>query len=269
MAVLQAARLPDWRDAAAYAPLLKVERAGFAWEWLRRNAEYRTAANEAIAARLAPWPRLEENRATLWGLHAFADPHLDAPAARPVWRAELHDLVLSADGEPCASGADAFVLEPLVDKATVIEGAGVQHLLLSNGCRSIRMDVIGVDLLSGPVRLHYRLSGMETVDGPLLALRRLLALVRGADFSRALHPAEVRAARLVSMLRAHDAVQAAASQREIAAVLLSAEAGEERWRVRAPSLRSQAQRLVRGAASMARDQGYLALLTRSGASRRA
>jgi hypothetical protein len=267
MPVVQA-DLPDWSDAAAYAPLLQVERAGFAWEWLRRDAEYRTAANEAIAARSPLGPRPEEIAAALWGLHAFEDPHLGAPAARPLWRAERHELVLSARGEPW-SGADGFDLGPLIDKATVIDAASVQHLLLSDGCRSIRLDVAGVDLLSGPVRLHYRLSGMEAAEGPLLALRRLLALVRSRVFSRALHPPEARAARLVAMLRAHDAVQAGATQREIATVLLSAQAGEERWRVRAPSLRSQVQRLVRGAASMARGQGYVALLTRSGASRRA
>jgi hypothetical protein len=53
------------------------------------------------------------------------------------------------------------------------------------------------------------------------------------------------------MLRAHDAVQAGADQRQLAEVLLGREAGEPRWRSRAPSLRSRAQRLTRAARQMA------------------
>jgi hypothetical protein len=265
---LYPAGLPEWRDAAAYAPLLKIERAGFAWEWLRRDAVYRAAAIEAIAARRRSTIRAEETAAAAWGLHEFEDPHLAAPAARPVWRKERHDLVLEADGEGWTGEVDALSLGGFMHLATMVEAKEVQHLLLSNGYRSIRLDVSGGSLLSGPVRLHYRLSGIDSAQAPLLALRRLLALTRSGRFSKALHPPEARALRLVTLLRAHDAVQAGATQREIATVLLSADAAEERWRVRAPSVRSQVQRLVRGVASMA-GQGYLDLLTRSGASRRA
>ena len=36
--------LPDWRDATAYAPLLAVDRRGFAWEFLRRHPTFREQA---------------------------------------------------------------------------------------------------------------------------------------------------------------------------------------------------------------------------------
>jgi hypothetical protein len=61
------------------------------------------------------------------------------------------------------------------------------------------------------------------------------------------------------MLRAWDALRSGAAQREIAEVLLSRSAGEPRWRVREPSVRLQAQRLVRSARAMAAG-GYCALL---------
>ena len=35
---------PDWRSAADYAPLLALNRPGFAWEFLRRNSDYRCDA---------------------------------------------------------------------------------------------------------------------------------------------------------------------------------------------------------------------------------
>lgn len=40
---------PDWRFPSDYTALLRVGRAGFAWEFLRRNAGYR--ADAAAAAR--------------------------------------------------------------------------------------------------------------------------------------------------------------------------------------------------------------------------
>ena len=52
------------------------------------------------------------------------------------------------------------------------------------------------------------------------------------------------------MLRASDALAAGATQREIAATLLSRSAAEPLWRSRESSIRSQAQRLVRAARNM-------------------
>lgn len=61
------------------------------------------------------------------------------------------------------------------------------------------------------------------------------------------------------MLRAHDAMASGATQREIAAKLLSVEAEEARWRVSVPTVRSRVQRLVRNTRAMAAG-GYLSLL---------
>ena len=61
------------------------------------------------------------------------------------------------------------------------------------------------------------------------------------------------------MLRAYDALTGGADQRDIASVLLSQDAREPRWRTSTPSIRSQAQRLVRGARRMVSGD-YLKLL---------
>ena len=108
--------------------------------------------------------------------------------------------------------------------------------------------------------LVFELSGMRSVLGPLLTLRQLAALWHTGRFSRALHPPEVRAARWILLLRAHDALIAGAGQREIAERLLDRDAAGRRWRVEAPALRSRVQRLVRSARSMAAG-GYRSLLT--------
>ena len=249
----------DWRDAAAYAPLLAADRSLFAWEWLRRDPAYRAAAERARKGPSGSPPDAIAEAAR-WGLHAFEVPSCGAPAARPVWRAHIHPYVLEADASPAGEGCDSFDLSRLRAISTIVSGGGgEEHLLISDGLRTIRLDVLSGSLRHGPVRLQYRLSGLGSAERPLLTLRRLLALWRKRRFAAALHPVEARAGRFVLMLRAWDAFTSGATQREIAAELLSAEAGEARWRVSAPTVRSRVQRLVRTARAMA-GGGYVSLL---------
>jgi hypothetical protein len=63
--------------------------------------------------------------------------------------------------------------------------------------------------------------------------------------------ADPGARRQILLLRAWDALQTGADLRTIAVELLSNRAAEKRWRVNSPSLRSQAQRLVQGARTLA------------------
>ena len=37
----------DWRDPTSYQPLLRLDRAGWAWEWLRRNPDLVAARQDA------------------------------------------------------------------------------------------------------------------------------------------------------------------------------------------------------------------------------
>lgn len=247
----------DWRDAAAYAPLLAADRSIFAWEWLRRDPGYRAAAERAIQrGGQADEQLLPEH----WGLHAFEPPYLAAPHARPVWRADVHPRVLEVHAEPVVDSADVFDLQRFSSVSKIVEAPdALEHLLISDGLRAIRIDVRAGSLTAGPARLRYRLAGFASAERPLLTLRRLLELGRTGHFSRSLHHRELRAKRWLLMLRVHDALASGADQRDIAAELLSSEAGEPRWRSRSPSVRSRVQRLVRNARLMA-SVGYLELL---------
>lgn len=246
----------DWRNGAAYAPLLEADRSVFAWEWLRRDPYYRAACKAARSSS----PGATAGRPQHWGLQIFEPPDLPAPHARPIWCAHRHPLVLTAiAGEPGAreDRFDVARFAPLIRLAR--SDSGREHLLISDGLRAIRLDVLAGTLGKGPVELRYLLSGLASADRPLLTLRRLLALARSGRFSRSLHPSEPRAKRWVLLLRARDALDAGADQRAIAESLLSRSACEPRWRSAEPSLRSRVQRLVRGARLMAKD-GYLRLL---------
>lgn len=246
----------DWRDAAAYAPLLGVDRSILAWEWLRRDPAYREAAHAGMNGQAGAGPNLPAN----WGLHAFEPPDRAAPAARPLWLTDVHPSVLAAAAEPPVLAADTFDISSLGPLVTIADaGSGREHLLISDGLRAIRIDIVAGSVREGPVQLRFLIAGLEAAERPLLTLRRLLALCRGGRFSPALHPPDTRAGRFILMLRAHDALADGATQREIAATLLSAEAATERWRVSAPTLRARAQRLVRAARFMAAG-GYFSLL---------
>lgn len=251
--------MPDWRDAAAYAPLLHADRSLIAWEWLRRDSDYRTAAQRALELGSCRGPIESSEAPEHWGLHRFEPPDVTVPQARPVWCADVHPYVLGVEALPSNDG-DLFVLERIGEISTLVRTADDrENLLISDGLRTIRIDAVAGTIAGGPAQLRYRLAGLLAAERPLLTLRRLLALWRTGRFCLSLHPKEARARRWLLVLRAHDALAAGARQREIAAVLLSGDAGQPRWRSCSPSVRSQVQRLVRRARRMV-SGGYLELL---------
>ena len=251
----------DWRDADAYAPLLPADRSVFAWEWLRRDGRYRAAAARALGNQARHHSAADREAGPgHWGLHAFECPWRPAPAARPVWRADVHPYVLDVRARGGAAPGEGFRLDRLGGHASILRGTGGrEHVLVSDGLRTIRLDVMAGSLDGSAAILDVRLRGVEAAERPLLSLRRLLALGRTGAFPEGLYPREARAGRWLLMLRALDALEAGAGQREIAAVLLSPDSLLPRWRSDVPSLRSRAQRLVRGARSMVAN--YRALLS--------
>jgi hypothetical protein len=155
--------------------------------------------------------------------------------------------------------ADLFNFEARKPSALLVKGTTSEHLLLSDGLRSIRLDVLAGTVRNGPVCLHYQLRGFTDLEAKLRVLRQLAAYRKSGCFAAQLHKQETRAARLVLLLRASDALRAGATQREIAAELVDADAQAVRWRVDLPSARSRVQRLARAARSW-RDRGHVELL---------
>lgn len=243
---------PDWRDSAAYAPLLAADRAILAWEWLRRTPAYRAAAARAAGT--------DDPSAVRWGLHRFEDPDRAAPLARPFWTKTAFDAVLTAAAAP-AGGPPAFDFALLSPLLAVAPGTPGERLLVSDGWRAIRLDLTHGSASAGPVRLELAVAGPPALAAPLAALNGFAALARTGRFSPRLHPPVPRARRHLLVLRTADALVAGAGQRAIAAALLAPEVARIAWRQERPELRLQVQRLVRDARS-ALAGGYRALLRR-------
>lgn len=246
---------PDWRDSAAYSPLLEADRSLIAWEWLRRNAQYRAAA-----LRLPSAAGSGGNLPESFGLVRFEDPALAVPEARPLWRLDADPLVLPVRRCHPAKPSDWFEIASLGRLALLDRGREAEHLLISDGLRTIRLDGPAGCFAAASASLAYEIHGIHSAEAPLLALRRFIHLCRTGRFSPRLHAPERRARRWVLMLRAFDALEEGASQREIAEALLSRTVAAPRWRSRESSIRSQVQRLVRSARAIT--NGYRALLSR-------
>lgn len=257
--------LPDWRDAGAYR-FERLDRAGFGWEWLRRDPAYLDAARAAFergGVRAGEGAAMAE--AAAWGLVAFERPELAAPAARPMWLADIDRQVLVADaagGDVAGPGArageagttvgtDALALDRFGSLVTIVKGADADHVLLCDGWRRLRIDVMPAGSAAMPFVPRWRLDGVRGLGPRLLALERLAALVRARRFCSRLWPRDPRTRRWILALRAHDALVAGEGTRAIAGLLGDGgDADGARWRIADPSLRLRGQRLAALARSL-------------------
>ena len=69
---------PDWRSPAAYAYLTDLDLAGFAWEFLRRNPDYRRNFR-SVVGKPRSHTKLAQRSMTRWGLRF---PSRSGPARR-------------------------------------------------------------------------------------------------------------------------------------------------------------------------------------------
>jgi len=228
----------DWRHGAAYDRLLAGDRRCFAWEWLRRRPDYAAAWDAGHSP-------------GRFGLIRLEDPTRDAVSARPIWDARIDRGVLKGTART-ADTRDRLDLSTLRPLVTVVatERSAAHHVLLSDGLRSVRLDVSGAAPLAGPVTPIWRIEGILDVAAQLNALAQLAALARSGRFARSLHRPERRARRWIEMLRVHDALAAGATNREIVAGLFGVHFSETPWRAGSGrSWRLRVQRLAAGARS--------------------
>lgn len=234
----------DWRRGERYDYLNHVERAMFAWEWLRRTGSYRRAWGNATTLGAAA----QAIAAARFGLVEFLPPSLTAREARPIWSADRDPRVIPARAIASAAQAeDRFDIRRVAEMASIgLDGEDVEHWRIGTAARSIRLDVRAGTLLGGPTLLSYDLAGLERLRPKLAPLQTLLVL---ALASRPGVPAarEARATRWIAELRTADALTAGATQQDIARALFGGRIPSGRWRGEGESYRLRVQRLVRAA----------------------
>lgn len=254
--------LPDWKESVEYQSLFGAQTSALAWEWLRRSNAYRSAAFAGLRSLPDPLqgPR-EQPGALAFGLHRFEDPRFGIPDGRPIWTAGCMRSVIVAAAMPCAADNDSFFLGSLSQFTTIARSDSCAHILLSDGLSMLRLDVAGASPWSGPVTLRYEVKGLFAARAAIPPILAFLRLAQSGSFQQH-HPGS-NMSRQILLLRAWDALAAGASQREIAAILLSNDAAQDRWRINHSSLRSRAQRLCKAACAMA-ERGFWQLLNSNG-----
>jgi hypothetical protein len=72
---------PDWRNAKTYHPLLSLDRAAWAWQWLKRNPEFVASARQG-RRRPRPLPGPHPAPRNGGDADAAAGPPLGCPVSR-------------------------------------------------------------------------------------------------------------------------------------------------------------------------------------------
>ena len=251
-----------WYPTAAYLYVLHLDDLALAWEYLRRNPEYR---RDWLDRQRQP------EAAQRWGLRLLEDPRLDARDAHPAWfpdHPQLIQLYPDADPMPDSTAFDVWRIPG--NKCLVHDG---RRLLLTArwpGC-CLRL-AMAPGLEDGMAYVH----AVHACDRPCASycslpaeLDKLAAATDAAPVAAARcrpSPAELLE---LHTLQALDATLAGASLREVASGLFGAAAATGGWHADG-GLRSKVRRLVRrGRALMYGDYRRLAQLGMCGEGRSA
>ena len=249
----------DWCDPQSYAYTRTLTRDAWAWEFLRRNPDYRAAWADVFGQA----GRASTLAARRFGLVTLEDPDRTAAEARCLWLPDTSSLVLPvwAEHRRETAGATPHDLSAWRARAAVhlIDGA-VQHVLFAEDDRRLQLLAQG-ELLFGPVFLTTDcVFAPGALGRRLLLLRRLSQFIAQGHLVPRLYPPEPRARRLATVLRALDGWLAEASHREIADVIFDHKDVAVEWGRSTRCLKQAVRRAVRHGRFLMQD-GYLSLLT--------
>ena len=247
-----------WRASAAYLYVLPLDGPSLAWEYLRRNPDYRR-----------DWARYSRRReciAKRWQLQSLEDPSMDARVIQPLWRPEPDLLVrLTADAGNDAAEAPRFSLWAIAGRKSLVHDGSRLVLFVFMADRVLRI-AIAANLSDGDAFAYVVPAGARTQDrwNAVGTVRAVLEGGRIPETSAVpIRPDRVALAHMRS-LQALDGVLAGASQREIASVIFGSSRVHESWCADG-DLRAQTRHLIRrGRAFM--NGGFARLVT--GAARR-
>ncbi|NPC57796.1 DUF2285 domain-containing protein [Caenimonas soli] len=246
----------SWQALAGYLYVLRLDGPSLAWEYLRRNKEYRTDWNQRSRENCDPVSR--------WHLEVFEDPNLDARLARPVWRLARHQRIRLQAAHPMPDELEVAPRFSLWDipgaKRLVHDG---RHTLFTGSADGEALHLaLGQDIRDG-APFDFVISPGAQMDEASRAVERHRRLAAG---KRTPVPAvSGRPGRLALLhkraLQAFDGGAAGTSQREIARHVYGAEPVVQNWNPDS-ELRARVRHLLRRARAFV-DGGYRDLISKS------
>jgi hypothetical protein len=226
-----------WHPSAAYLYVLHLDGPALAWEYLRRNPEYRRA-----------WQRHRhrpQHEALRWGLRLLEDPARDSRDAYPDWFPDPYSVVqVYPDADPMADALLFQLWRFPGHKHLMHDG---KRLVLTTQIinRMLRM-AISPALEDGMAYAYAVRAGCKLTE----RWRAIEAELTLLDTTKVHHTAIAtgqpgRTSMLhMRTLQALDGTLAGASQRGVAKVLFGIAAVTERW-YDDGDLRAQVRRMIR------------------------
>ncbi|MFN0190560.1 MAG: DNA -binding domain-containing protein [Aestuariivirga sp.] len=251
-----------------YAYTRTLDRPGWAWEFLRRNPDYRRDYDENVGKGHRNGGFMNGTQcfhivgpsvaAEVWGLVAFERPRRTGLTASVFWCPDVLSRIVPCDcAEIDGCNGMAFDLLKLSGRRLLLIADEAEYLVVQGGQRSARLVAHGRSLLSGPVKATFHVEGLDRVQRAFETLRILASFMDDQPTTEPeLGQTELQ---LRDYLIALDGHLEGRSYRDIAQVLYGAERVAETWSADTRSLKDKVRRAVgRGVELM--NGGYRKLL---------
>lgn len=257
-------------DTAPYDYLSRLSLDRWAWEYVRRNDDFRDDAASRTTAdvseKMAPCDRIRllrslvpQKLAERWGLVFMPDPALNGLEADAVWSHFVFPDQVEVNCTPRRPGQGCNIYDstvPYYSITHVTDSAAREYILVrGKGC-VVQVRCTGMSLLSiEPVRMKIQTPDLIGLERKLKVQKEALRIFgKGPDTSAA------RWTKTTQILRngviALDCLKDGMSQREIASLLYGPATVAADWGVDGSALRAALRYVIRKAEGL-RDGGYL------------
>lgn len=251
-----------------YAYTRELDGPGWAWEFLRRNEDFRRdyrlnragipVAIHHVSGATLYRPRRRFLAAQAWGLELFADPNKTALATDVFWlphncRHAVQCHCRPADGD----ASDAISLETLRGRHHVLVGPDNEHIVVSDAGCSASMVVGSGTMLFGKCIVSFVHKGLKTAQRHHETMRILAGMTTSSanNNRRNMH----KDSKLLEYLIALDGRFASLSYRDIAIILYGRKTVETTWSDDTRGYKSKVIRACKNGFQLM-DRGYLKLL---------
>lgn len=176
-----------WSDYACCKGLTKSE---WAWEFLRRNPDYKRAF-VVSRSRLSQIARLNNCTPVMrpkgcqagapdWGLACFSDPDLSAVQTPVFWSQSVLKHDAEAEAAIAEPGPAQFDLDIFRDRncAAILERRQGVSVLFRTPKEAIDLQIAGANILLNPARLSFRIDGLNAVKSRAATLLLLFHTIQ-------------------------------------------------------------------------------------------
>lgn len=245
-----------------------IDRAGWGWEFLRRNRrfceDFKNHGDD-LNAKITQHDSIhciemgQRNvAAEKWHLLTFATLNLSACSSRIFWNAaSLPQLLYFRSDHVQKNGQGNFDLNCIAGRKSILRLEGIEYVVIQRPENCVRLAGTGCSLIPGPCDIKFEITGLLGVAPQLDAIKMLARFTREDD-----ETSDIEVQRnqlLLSYLIALDGYLEGKSYRQIAQVIYGEDRVSEVWTSETRFMKDKVRRAVeRGIAYM--EGKYLTLL---------